>query len=38
VLAQTTGLFIPALPMVALLMLLWYAARYFLHHGYNGRS
>lgn len=28
VLAQTTGLFIPALPLIALIMLLWYAARY----------
>lgn len=27
-LAQTTGLFIPALPLIALIMLLWYAARY----------
>jgi hypothetical protein len=33
VLAQTTGLFIPALPLIALLMLLWYAARYLLHLG-----
>lgn len=31
-LAQTTGLFIPALPLIALTMLLWYAIRYlFLH-------
>jgi len=30
VLAQTTGLFIPALPMIALVMLLWYAVRYLL--------
>ncbi len=29
-LAQTTGLFIPALPLIALIMLLWYAARYLL--------
>jgi len=28
VLAQTTGLFIPVLPLIALVMLLWYAARY----------
>lgn len=28
VLAQATGLFIPALPLIALIMLLWYAARY----------
>jgi hypothetical protein len=27
-LAQTTGLFIPALPVVALTMMLWYALRY----------
>lgn len=27
-LAQTTGLFIPALPLIALIMLLWYAIRY----------
>jgi hypothetical protein len=38
VLAQLTELFIPALPMVALLMLLWYAARYLLQHGFNGDS
>lgn len=30
VLAQATGLFIPALPLIALTMLLWYAARYLL--------
>ena len=30
VLAQTTGLFIPALPVIALIMLLWYAGRYLL--------
>lgn len=30
VLAQATGLFIPALPLIALVMLLWYAARYLL--------
>jgi hypothetical protein len=30
VLAQVTGLFIPALPLIALIMLLWYAARYLL--------
>jgi len=30
VLAQITGLFIPALPFIALTMLLWYAARYLL--------
>ncbi len=29
-LAQVTGLFIPALPLIALIMLLWYAARYLL--------
>lgn len=29
-LAQTTGLFIPALPLIALIMLLWYAGRYLL--------
>lgn len=29
-LAQASGLFIPALPLIALLMLLWYAARYLL--------
>jgi hypothetical protein len=29
-LAQTTGLFIPALPLIALIMLLWYAVRYLL--------
>lgn len=29
-LAQTTGLFVPALPVIALIMLLWYAGRYFL--------
>ncbi len=29
-LAQATGLFIPALPLIALIMLLWYAARYLL--------
>ncbi|WP_020677518.1 hypothetical protein [Geopsychrobacter electrodiphilus] len=28
VLAQVTGLFLPALPLIALIMLLWYAARY----------
>jgi len=28
VLAQTTGLFIPALPLIALIMLLWYAGRH----------
>ncbi len=28
-LAQTTGLFIPALPVIALIMLFWYALRYF---------
>ena len=27
-LAQTTGLFIPALPVIALIMLVWYAARF----------
>ena len=27
-LAQTTGLFVPALPVIALVMLLWYALRY----------
>ncbi len=30
VLAQATGLFIPALPLMAMIMLLWYAARYLL--------
>jgi hypothetical protein len=30
VLAQTTGLFIPALPLMALVMFLWYAMRYLL--------
>jgi hypothetical protein len=30
ILAQATGLFIPALPLIALIMLLWYAARYLL--------
>lgn len=30
VLAQTTGLFIPALPLMALIMFLWYAARFLL--------
>ena len=30
ILAQATGLFIPALPLIALLMLLWYASRYLL--------
>ena len=29
-LAQLTGLFIPALPLIALIMLLWYALRYLL--------
>ncbi len=29
-LAQTTGLFIPALPVIALIMLVWYATRYLL--------
>lgn len=29
-LAQTTGLFIPALPVIALIMLVWYASRYLL--------
>ena len=29
-LAQVTGLFIPALPLIALIMLLWYASRYLL--------
>lgn len=28
VLAQTTGLFIPALPLIALVMLIWYAGRH----------
>lgn len=35
ILAQTTGLFIPALPLIALTMLIWYAVRYLLlqrHH------
>ena len=27
-LAQTTGLFIPALPVIALVMMLWYSLRY----------
>ena len=30
ILAQVTGLFIPALPLIALIMLLWYTARYLL--------
>ncbi len=30
VLAQVTGFFIPALPLIALIMLLWYAVRYLL--------
>jgi hypothetical protein len=30
ILAQATGLFIPALPLIALIMLLWYTARYLL--------
>jgi hypothetical protein len=30
ILAQATGLFIPALPLIALIMLLWYASRYLL--------
>ncbi|MDO9081297.1 MAG: hypothetical protein Q7U44_10895, partial [Desulfuromonadales bacterium] len=30
ILAQVTGLFIPALPLIALIMLFWYAARYLL--------
>lgn len=30
ILAQTSGLFIPALPLIALIMLLWYAGRYLL--------
>lgn len=30
ILAQVTGLFIPALPLIALIMLLWYAGRYLL--------
>lgn len=30
VLAQVTGLFIPALPLIALIMLLWYVVRYLL--------
>ena len=29
VLAQATGLFLPALPLIALIMLFWYAGRYF---------
>jgi hypothetical protein len=29
-LAQTTGLFIPALPVIALVMMLWYSLRYLL--------
>lgn len=29
-LAQATGLYIPALPLIALIMLLWYASRYLL--------
>jgi len=31
VLAQTTGLFIPALPLIALIMLTWYGGRYLLY-------
>lgn len=30
ILAQATGLFIPALPLIALIMLLWYAGRFLL--------
>jgi hypothetical protein len=30
ILAQATGLFIPALPLIALIMLLWYAGRHLL--------
>lgn len=30
ILAQVTGLFIPALPLIAMIMLLWYAGRYLL--------
>ena len=30
-LAHMTGLFIPALPMIALVMLLWYGMRHLLH-------
>lgn len=30
ILAQVTGLFLPALPLIALIMLLWYALRYLL--------
>ena len=33
VLAQATGLFIPALPVIALVMLIWYAFRYLLLGG-----
>jgi fatty acid desaturase len=29
-LAQSTGLFIPALPLIALIVLLWYGVRYLL--------
>lgn len=32
-LAQTTGLFIPALPLIALIMLFWYGARYLIERG-----
>ncbi|MBE0575077.1 MAG: hypothetical protein IH613_04185 [Desulfuromonadales bacterium] len=35
VLAQTTGLFIPALPVIALIMLLWYALRYLMSRCFN---
>lgn len=34
-LAQVTGLFIPALPLIALIMLLWYLARYLLLRSRN---
>jgi len=33
-LAQTTGLFIPALPLVAMVMLLWYATRFLWKRSY----
>jgi hypothetical protein len=38
VLAQTTGLFIPALPLIALIMLLWYAGRYLLRKTESGNT
>lgn len=37
ILAQVTGLFIPALPLIALIMLLWYTARFLLQRQRNKR-